>query len=328
MSMYNIDSIYRLKSPEFHTPSIKKLLNYNRWPGVHNYVTDIRVLVCNEQTLIVQISLAFALAMHMFWTSFFPSPREVERKFFTGGYRCGFFLDVKVKSPVEIIFGRGASTIIGEIVRPAATLMYYFWLEQVALTAMSTFTTLIYPFLFCQDNIGDGLRRSDVGTFGQGHNEGVPGLGAFKFDRYGFMSLTNCTVFFPPGYWTVYVAWFVKPTPWPIENLKLGIHDSSHPNQMADMEPRSAGEPATHVTDVSGYSAEGAVISAWAEGDLPLGALVSQVEAVMFTYSWSPIPFPPPYGDLQGPSGPPHGRQPWDFRHFGPEPPPLCLESS
>lgn len=290
----------------------------------HNWVTDIRVLVCNDQTFIVQIKLAFAMTMHMFMTNFVPSPREVERKFFTGGYRCGFFLNVKVKSPVEILFGRGTSTIIAEVVRPFITPLFYFWLQQTVMTSLSMFTTLMFPMAFCEEAVGAGLRKLDRGFLGQGHSEGVPGLGTFIFDTYGFLSLGASIVQFPPGYWSVYVAWFVDPSGSQISNLKLGINLVGIGTQVDDMEDPLPGLPSTHITDKQGYSETGVVVEAWMEGDKPLGAFPSQVTAMMFTYSWSPIPFVPPTGYIQQPSDPPYGRPGGDGAWAGPPPPPKC----
>jgi len=268
-----------------------KVAGWNRWPAPHNWITDIKVLVCNQDTVIMQIKLAFALAAEMFWTSFVPSPREVERKFFTGGYRCGFYLDVKFKSPVEIIFGRGTSTVIAEVARPFATGLFYFWLQQTAITALSSFTTLIYPMLYCEDGIGDGLRRGDRGSISQGSQEGCPGLGVYMFDRWGFMNLTDAGVFLPPGYFHVYVAWFVEPSGNPFTHLNLGLGLNGVAWHMHTMDPPTPGLPSIHITEEYGHLPDGGAVQAWVQGGKPPGSFPSLVWATMFTYSWSLVPF-------------------------------------
>jgi len=58
----------------------KSVANFNHWPRPANWVKNISVLVCMEQTFIVQIELAFNVAMEFFLSNLLPSPREIERK--------------------------------------------------------------------------------------------------------------------------------------------------------------------------------------------------------------------------------------------------------
>jgi len=294
--------------------NVREAASWNHWPIPPNWVTDIRTLVCNDQTLIVQIKLAFALSMEMFFTELFPSPREIERKFFTGGYRCGFVLDVKVKSPIEIIFGKGTATMIAEMARPAITGLYYFWMEQTAISALSRFMTVIYPELFCEAGIGDGLRKADRAPFGAGHIEGVPGLGVEIFDYKNLLPANAAIADFPAGYWHAYAAWFINPSPWPLTGLKLGIRDLGGLDYFDEIPDVDDGLPRTRVTEAGGFSVNPHAVEAWMQGDKPMDAFPQMCTCVMFTVSWSPT-HPIYQGNIL---------QPYDQN--GPPPPPLCSE--
>jgi len=282
----------------------KKIAGFNHWPNPVDWVTDIKVLVCNQDTWIAEINLFAALAAKWFWTNVIPGPRELERKFMTGGYRCGFYIDVKVKSPISIIFGEGTGRVIAEIAGPVATAFFWIWAEQASIEALSAWQTLLYPQEFCQDHIGDGLRRADHGVLGQGHWEGVPGLGVFVFDAYEYLSLGAALVSLPAGYWSVYAAWIVDASPWITSNLKLGFHADSVPVGMWEAGDTTPGLPTQRITQASGYSDHGQVIEAWMEGDRPLGSFPQNITCVMFTYTWSPNPWPGWKDALQGPPTP------------------------
>lgn len=299
------------------TNGAEKALQLNSWPKPMNWVTDVQVLVCNQDTWIAQIKLAFAVGANFFWSSFLPSPREIERKIITGGYRCGFYLKVRVKSPISIIFGQGTSTVIAEIQGPFARGLFYWWAQETALGALSAWTTLMYPELFCEEHIGDGLRRSDIGSLGQGFNSGVPGLGVKVFDVYDFLSPTNAIVFLPPGYWKVYAAYFVNSSPWPTEGLRLGLGLDGEPFRTQEVDNSDSSIPRTHITQETGFFDQGHALSAWIEGTRPLGAFPQTINCVMFTYSWSPIPFEDSGNGLPLPNTP-----------AGPRIPPKCGEST
>lgn len=288
--------------------------SWNRWPPLHNWVKDIRTLVCDDQTMLVQVKLAFALSMEMFFTNFLPSPREVERKFFTGGYRCGHILNVPLKSPVEILFGKGTNTIIAEIARPAVTALYYFWLQQTTITALSMFTTLIYPMAFCEENIGDAYRRNDRASLGGGHIEGVPGLGVLIFDYYDICTANAAIASFPPGYWSVTAVWVVNPSPWPTTNLVLGIRDLGGIDYFEHFDDQDAGFGQQWISNAGGYSDDNHTVEAWMSGDKPLDAFPQLITCVIFTASWSPVGPPVGTDNLMQPMIP---TEPWAPPHCG-----------
>lgn len=295
---------------------VNKGVGMNSWPSPLNWVTNVEVLVCNQDLWMARIDLAYNVAADFFWSSFVPSPREVERKYFTGGYRCGFFLNVKVRSPLEIIFGKGTSTVIAQIFEPFARGLFFWWVQQTALSALAAWTTVIFPELYCEEGIGDGLRRADKGALGQGFNSGTPGLGVLSFDKRGWLSTTSAIVFLPPGYWRVRCAWFIHPSPWPTTGLQMGLGLDGHAYRLSNAEDSTPGLPTTHITEDQGHLPDGGALAAWVQGTRPPEALPQGVDLVMFTYSWSPFPFPGPQDGLDAPNPP-----------FPPRLPAKCEES-
>jgi len=276
-----------------------KILNYNHWPTPVNWVKNIRLLVCNQDTWMAEIELAFDLAMLFFWNNVIPSPREIERKAFTGGYRCGFYLDIPIKSPIEIIFGKGTARMIAEIAGPFATGLFYWWAMSATYEALSAFTTVLYPQLFCVDRLGDAARSNDRGALGSGEHSGVPGLGFRSFDYLNIMSLTDATCFFPAGYWRVYCAWLLPVGEGPFDYLRVSVKAGDNFYDVREV-PHGAENVLEQITcEASGQSDQPITVSAWVAYKRPIGVLPVTVECVRFIAYWSPTPFPPNTGELQ-----------------------------
>jgi len=286
-----------------------KIAKFNHWPMPFNYVKNIRTLVCDNQTMLVEIELAFDLAMLFFFTNIFPGPRELERKLLTGGYRCGFYLDVGVKSPVEIIFGEGTARMIAEIARPAAAALFYLWAMQAGFEALSAFTTLIYPMAFCEEDLGDALRRNDNGPIGQGHHTGVPGLGTLIFDHRNFMSLGNASCTIPGGAWHVYSAWIVHPSTTGLQSFSVGYLVNGVPTYMSTPQAIVPGVPHFVTRELQGWNPAGAVVAAYIDGTGYSGAFPVTCECVMFTASFDLAGGPDHYAKDVLPDGP-HGSVP------------------
>lgn len=276
-----------------------KVANFNHWPMPVNWVKNIRLLVCNQDTWMAEVELAFNIGMWFFWNNVLPSPREIERKAFTGGYRCGFYLDIPIKSPVEVIFGRGTARMIAEIAEPFARGLFYWWAASATMEALAAFTTIMYPQLYCTDNLGNAMRSNDRAALGSGEHSGVPGLGFLNFDHNNIMSLTDATVFFPAGYWRV-VALFLLPVgEGPFDYLRVGIKAGSD-TYMHDV-PHGPTNVLEQITgEASGHSPGSPItVSAWIEYKRPIGVLPVTVECVRYIAYWSPDPFPPGQDALQ-----------------------------
>jgi len=293
---------------EYVSSQGKKLAAFNYWPRPTNWVKNISVLVCNQDTFIMQIELAFNLAAAFFWANILPSPRELERKFFTGGYRCGFYLDIPLKGPVEILWGKGTQKMVAEIARPFVTPLFYFWGISTTIEALSSFGTLIYPQYQCIEEIGDGLRKMDVAAMNINHTEGVPGLGEFVFDHNDFLSLTVAQVNIPPGYWRVIACWAIANDEDQLDNLSVGIIINGGEKLMNAVELNTVAPIIWSQTDVSGHT-EGAIsVSAYFESDRHASLPLMLITCTYFVYYWSPIPFVPGPGGLVQPGGDSPGR--------------------
>jgi len=200
----------------------KKVVEYNHWPNPVNWLIDYKTLACNQDNWIVQLEFAAAVIAEMFWTDFVPSPRELERKAITGGYRCGFYLDVNFKSPVEILWGQGTATMVAEIARPFATGLFYWWVAQVIYDALGVWQTLLFPQFLCEPPTGDIYLKNATATCPPGHTEGVPGLGELVYDRYGYNSPNEPSCTITGAAYHVGAWWIFNAGPTGMFNIKTG----------------------------------------------------------------------------------------------------------
>jgi len=279
----------------------EKVLAFNYWPRPVNWVKNISVLVCTQDTFMMQIELAFNLAAAFFWSNLLPSPREIERKVVTGGYRCGFYLDIPIKSPIEILWGAGTARMIAEIASPFARGLFFWWAVESSIEALASFGTLLYPQYQCVDEVGDGMRKMDKASIPNGHTEGGVGLGELVFDRYSILSPTTAHVTFPAGYWKVQVCWAVQDAPGAITAMQVGLRQDLGPLNMVAI-PVGDGSP-IHWAQVQweGHSEVPLAISAHFISDRPAGLPILFATCTYFIVSWSPTPLPPGHDLLPGP---------------------------
>jgi len=200
----------------------KKAVALNSWPTPFNFLEDAKVLMCNQDYWLAEFRFAFDLLAYFFWTNLLPSPRELERKAFTGSYRCGFYLDVKVKSPIEIVFGQGTSRMVGQILSPFARGLFYWWAVNALFDAMGTIQTLMFPQLLCDPFIGDVLRQNDAHVVPPNYIDGVPGLGDELYDPHDYCAIFGPVVLLPPGAHRVYAAWLFNAGPTGMTDIQTG----------------------------------------------------------------------------------------------------------
>jgi hypothetical protein len=75
---------------------------------------------------------------------------EILRKTVAGSYKCGFYLGIKFKSPLEILFrSRRLGKIIGRINGVATTPVFYMWVAQTWWTFLNTWTSLLHAMYTC-----------------------------------------------------------------------------------------------------------------------------------------------------------------------------------
>jgi len=181
------------------------------------------VLVCNQDTWLAQFEFAAAALATLFFTQFIPSPRELERKALTGGYRCGFFLGVEVKSPIEIIWGQGTARMVGEIVSPFARGAFYFWAAGVGLEAFAIWQSMMFPQAICDVPKGDVYLKNAHATVPPGHTEGIPGLGQLIYDHLNINSPTQPSATIPAGSIRCTARWIFNAGPTGMFNIGVGF---------------------------------------------------------------------------------------------------------
>jgi len=159
---------------------------FTHWPSpFSNMVKRIDVLACEDhwQARVEMWSIA---AAEFFFSNFIPSPVELTRKFVLGSYKCGFYIPLKVKSPLDIIWKDGrTSTYFLELARPITTALFYFWAASTIIEAMQTYTSLIYKDEFCDLAGNECLLRDGHGTFPTGADadrSGSPALFQVIYD--------------------------------------------------------------------------------------------------------------------------------------------------
>lgn len=164
------------------------LANYRkfpRWPTPFGQVKSITEIMCNDDYWIAEIVTIGEGAADWFWSNLIPQPTELIRKIFTGSYKCGFYLDIKVKSPVEIIWGKGSNRFIAMVVRPFATAFFALWATNIALDALHAWSTMMSIWGECEPQLGSFLVRDKSAPIGSGDPAGaVPG-GVVDYDKYG-----------------------------------------------------------------------------------------------------------------------------------------------
>lgn len=269
-----------------------KAINFNHWPQPFNFLRNAKVLMCNQDYWLAEFEFAFDLLADFFWTNLVPSPREIERKVFTGGYRCGFYLDVGIKSPLEIVFGNGTSRMVGEIAAPFARGLFYWWAAETAIDAFALWQTVMFPQLLCDPFVGVVLRSNDRATIAPGHAEGSPGLGNLLYDPLGICGPSQPIVSFPPGTQTMYCAWLFTAGPTGLFNIQTGWDDGGNIIEVENHGSLLPGAQKAVIRQYSAFSPVDRTIGAWFAGDSGPSVAPSAVTAVRFIADWSPSPQP------------------------------------
>jgi len=187
---------------------------FSRFPDpTRNMVSDIRVLAC-EDTFQAKITMYGEAAMHWAWSVFVPQPTEIVRKTLTGGYKCGFYLGLKVKSPIDLIpgtvfeapniYGRPflkVSEVFAEIARPAVTGLFYMWAAGSAFEALSTWQSLVYAAEMCDLQQNECLLADGIGTIATLNGIGEPNQYVVLYDPNGWHPNFSGFIHVPAACW-------------------------------------------------------------------------------------------------------------------------------
>jgi len=123
---------------------------WSHWPTPYNFQTKITQLAC-EPTWQAKIELYATGFAWWFWSNMIPSPVELTRKIFLGGYKCGFYLPIRLKSPLTPFIGQGGVTFLAELIRPVTTVFFYWWVASSIFAALDTYHTVQQLEEECQD---------------------------------------------------------------------------------------------------------------------------------------------------------------------------------
>jgi len=114
---------------------------WSHWPSPYNFEARIRVLACEEgwQAEVELYATAFAW---WFYSNVVPSPVEITRKIMLGGYRCGFYTPFRIKSPLSFFIGNKGVKFLAELIRPATTALFWWWVASSIFAALDTWHTV------------------------------------------------------------------------------------------------------------------------------------------------------------------------------------------
>jgi len=246
---------------------IKKAPGYNHWPNPVAWVVDLNVLMCNDDYWLASLELSAALLVDWFWTNIVPGPRELERKALLGGYRCGFYLDIKVKSPVEVIFGKDSTLLIGEIAKPFVTGLFWTWAVAGTEEALQSFETVLYPELFCVPSKGVALTANGSAPIVQGHNTGTTAFPEIKYDPFNVVSPLSNVFAHGVGDYDCTFTWFISAGTVPVTNVEVGWDLDGAIQIEAVLGNLGAGQTFEHVSHFRGTFANSGAVSPYFECD-------------------------------------------------------------
>jgi len=176
----------------------KNFQKYTHWPNPFNVLKQMDVLACNP-VWIARFEFYLGSAADFFWSNFVPSPVELTRKAFTGGYKCGFYIPLKVKSPIDII-GRGnTGVIMGEILGPFTTGLFYWWAAQTAFDALNTWSSIINAQEACDEDSNSALMRGGHVSMKFASEGSVP-FYQIVYDPNNWCNETTGFILPPPGW--------------------------------------------------------------------------------------------------------------------------------
>jgi len=240
---------------------------YPRYPSpLHGMVSQIDVLAC-EDSFVAMMKIIAIEGADWWWSNFIPSPIEITRKTFTGGYKCGFYGTTKVKSPVDIIFrqelglnkfGRHylpMSRVIGGIVSPVTTGLFFMWISQTAWDFLSRWMSVIYAMQLCNTEGADIIWQNNAfplfaGTYNPATIVNYGSLDG-RHPDWGAPSAGVCTVPYPAGVRCT-AGFRILGGHGNVHDLKVWISIDGEVKGMKDFGDPPENEPAEHFFDEGG----------------------------------------------------------------------------
>jgi len=144
--MWDVVDYYNRKSSEVSRPIFEPMSSlgldgWTHWPSPYNFQLHIQQLAC-EPTWQARVEMYATGFAWWFWTNIVPSPVEITRKILLDSYKCGFYLPIKIKSPLNYFIGKGGTMFLAEVARPITTFAFYWWVASSIFAALDTYHTV------------------------------------------------------------------------------------------------------------------------------------------------------------------------------------------
>jgi len=114
---------------------------WSHWPTPMNFPKRIQTLAC-EDGWMAEIELWGTAFAWWFWTNIIPSPIEITRKIMLGGYKCGFYSPIRIKSPLTPFIGKGGVKFLARLAAPFTRLLFYWWIASSIFAALDTWQSV------------------------------------------------------------------------------------------------------------------------------------------------------------------------------------------
>jgi len=163
----------------------KKPPKWTHWPHYPGFFKELRVLAC-EDTWQAEVEMWFDVAAEFFYTTFIPSPVELSRKLVSGAYKCGFYLPIKLKSPLDVVWKDGkTSKALLQINSPATRGLFMVWAMGAAWGALAAWQSVPLAQAMCDADGHECLLRAGENWFPGTDPEGAPGFFEVIYDPAG-----------------------------------------------------------------------------------------------------------------------------------------------
>jgi len=155
-SVWEIEQQFNKYSNAISRPVFEPLAKYGldgwtHWPTPMNFQARITQLAC-EPTWQAKIEMYATGALWFFWTNVIPSPVEITRKLFLGGYKCGFYIPIRIKSPLNFFIGAGGTQFLAELAAPITRALWMWWVASSLFSALDIWQTVTMLEDECQTN--------------------------------------------------------------------------------------------------------------------------------------------------------------------------------
>jgi len=164
-----------------------ELLKVNHWPNPAKAAMRYFHITACEDTL--QMEAAWWGLGFLAWafSSFVPSPRELERKFATGAYKCGFYGLQGPASPLSIIwYDETLAQVVLEIASPLTHALYVIWFNETIFSAISTYQSMMYQVARCDADRYECLLGFSSANLPPGIHSGNPVMAGLIWDPNGW----------------------------------------------------------------------------------------------------------------------------------------------